>query len=151
MVLLEDLGAQVGLSFALIGVVMAEAIGGTRWDAAGSLAIGALLVVIALFLAAEMSSLLLGEAASDEDTNLIRDAIMSHDDVQRLIHLRTEHIGPEEIVVATKLEFSRRLTMERLADVIDEVEARIRGAVPAARVIFIEPDVYRAPVPQAGA
>lgn len=150
-VLLEDLGAQAGLFFALLGVVMAKVTDEPRWDAVGSLAIGMLLVVIALFLAAEMSSLLLGEAASTDDTARIRDAITGHDDVQRLIHLRTEHIGPEEIVVATKLEFSRELTMERLADVIDEVEARIRDAVPAARVIFVEPGIYRAPVPQAGA
>jgi cation diffusion facilitator family transporter len=143
-VLLEDSGALIGLFIALVGVSMAEITGEPRWDAAGSLGIGILLVVIAIFLAYEMSSLLLGEAATPADVTRMREAIEAHPSMMRIIHLRTEHIGPEEIVVATKLEFDHALTFEQLADEINAVEARVRGAVPAARIIFIEPDVYRA-------
>jgi cation diffusion facilitator family transporter len=142
-VLLEDTGALVGLLFALFGVTMAHVTDEPRWDAAGSLAIGVLLVVIALFLANEMASLLLGETASPRDVARIRDAIEAHDCVLRIIHLRTEHIGPDEIVLATKLEFNHGMTIEQLADEIDRVEASVRAAVPATRLIFIEPDVYR--------
>jgi cation diffusion facilitator family transporter len=142
-VLLEDLGAMVGLVIALIGVTMAHFTDEPRWDAAGSLAIGILLVVIAIFLAVEMSSLLLGEAATTEDVAKLRTAIEQHPTVGRIIHLRTEHIAPDEIVVATKLEFDHSLSFAQLADEINGVEARMRAAVPAARIIFIEPDVYR--------
>ena len=144
-VLLEDLGALLGLVFALIGVTMAQVTDEPRWDAAGSLSIGVLLVVIALFLAAEMAGLLLGEAASDEDISRMRVAITAHDNVDRLIHLRTEHIGPDEIVVAAKASFLPGLTVEAVATTINEIEAAIRSAVPAARLIFVEPDLYRAP------
>ena len=142
--LLEDFGALVGLMIALFGVLMAHVTGEPRWDAAGSLAIGILLVVIALFLAQEMASLLLGEAASSEDIDAMKGAIAAHERVLRVIHLRTEHIGPEDIVCAAKLEFEHTMTMEQLADEINAVEASIRAAVPAAHHIFIEPDVYRA-------
>ena len=145
-VLLEDSGALIGLFIALVGISMAEITGEPRWDAAGSLGIGILLVIIAIFLAYEMSSLLLGEAATPADVARIRGAIDDHPSVMRIIHLRTEHIGPEEIVVATKLEFDHALTFEQLADEIDGVEARVRAAVPAAKMIFIEPDVFRAQV-----
>ena len=123
---------------------MAEVTGEARWDAAGSLGIGILLVVIALFLAGEMSSLLLGESASPEDVAAMRTAIEGHPRVVRILNLRTEHIGPDEIVVAVKIEFDHGLTIEELSAEINAVEARIRGAVPAARLVFVEPDVYRA-------
>ena len=92
----------------------------------------------------EMASLLLGEPATREDLDKIRHAINSHTCVVRIIHLRTEHIGPDDIVVATKVEFDHGMTIEELADEIDRVEASIRAKVPAATLIFIEPDVYRA-------
>jgi cation diffusion facilitator family transporter len=142
-VLLEDFAALTGLGIALTGVTLAEITHEPRWDAAGSLAIGALLVVVAAVLAYEMSSLLLGESAAPEDLAAIRAAMESHPRVMRIIHLRTEHVGPDEIVVAAKLEFEHHLDVEHLATVIDEVEARTRAAVPAATLIFIEPDVYR--------
>jgi cation diffusion facilitator family transporter len=142
-VLLEDAGALIGLVIALFGVSMAHVTDEPRWDAAGSLGIGILLVIIAMFLAYEMSSLLLGEAATPEDVAAVRVAIGGDPPVERIIHLRTEHIGPDEIVVAAKLEFDHGLTFGQLADAINDVEARIRAAVPAARIIFIEPDVYR--------
>ncbi|MDZ4827097.1 MAG: cation diffusion facilitator family transporter [Actinomycetota bacterium] len=144
-VLLEDTGALIGLVIALFGVTMAKITDEPRWDAAGSLAIGILLVIIALFLAVEMSSLLLGEPALDEDIAKMRTAITGNDKVRRIIHLRTEHIGPDEIVLAAKLEFDRDLTIEQLTQAIDDVEAAVRAAVPATRLIFLEPDLYREP------
>jgi len=142
-VLLEDVGALVGLLCALVAVSLAVATGDARWDAAGSIAIGALLGAIAWVLAREMRSLLLGEAASPEVELAIREALGAGPDVERLIHLRTLHLGPEELLVATKVEFDASLSFAELARSIDAAEARIRARVPEARLIFIEPDVHR--------
>jgi divalent metal cation (Fe/Co/Zn/Cd) transporter len=142
-VLLEDLGALIGLSIALVAVTVAEITGDTAYDAIGSLAIGALLVVIAIVLAIEMRSLLLGEAASPDVERRIVEAMEGGDNVCRVIHLRTEHLGPEDLLVAAKLEFAAELSMRELADVINEVEAAVRKEVPEARVIYLEPDVVR--------
>jgi divalent metal cation (Fe/Co/Zn/Cd) transporter len=142
--LLEDLGALVGLVFALIGVILAEVTDNARFDAIGSIAIGVLLAVIAITLVVEMKSLLIGESATPEQRQSIRDAIESHEQTTRLIHIRTEHLGPEELLVGAKVEFVNGLTVSKLATAIDSVEQAIRAAVPDARVIYIEPDVYRA-------
>ncbi len=142
-VLLEDTGALFGLIVALIAVSIAAVTDNGVWDGVGSITIGALLGVIAIVLAAEMKSLLIGESASTEDENAISQAVTESPAVHRLISLRTEHIGPEEILVAAKVEFDPSLTMAQLADVIDETEQRIRDAVPAARRIFVEPDIVR--------
>ena len=142
-VLLEDIGALLGLTFALIGVVLAEVLHAPRWDAAGSLAIGVLLVVIAIVLAVEMASLLVGEAAAPEMLEQIRTILGSHPGVERVIALRTSHIGPDDLVVNAKLEFGAALTAPRVAEVVNELEVTLRAAVPEARTIFIEPDVYR--------
>jgi cation diffusion facilitator family transporter len=142
-VLLEDLAALIGLSIALVAVIAAEVTGDTAYDALGSLAIGALLVVIAVILAVEMRSLLLGEAASPDVERRIVEAMESGDNVCRVIHIRTEHLGPEELLVAAKLEFDDGLSTRELADVINEVEATVRSKVPQARVIYLEPDVVR--------
>jgi cation diffusion facilitator family transporter len=144
-VLLEDFGALVGLGFALVGIVLAHVTGDSRWDAAGSLAIGVLLGIIALVLIVEMKSLLIGESASPASSDAIRQAIESHPCVRRLIHMRTEHLGPEEILVAAKVEFATGLDAAGVARQIDEVEDAVRAVVPSARVIFIEPDVFRGP------
>jgi cation diffusion facilitator family transporter len=142
-VLLEDTGALVGLSFALAGVLLAHATGNGRFDAVGSIAIGVLLGVIALILVVEMKSLLIGEAASPSQVAAIRAAIESDNQVRRLIHLRTEHLGPEELLVGAKLEFDGDLHFPEVARAIDQVEERIRAAVPQARLIYLEPDVAR--------
>ena len=109
----------------------------------GTLCIGVLLFVIAVVLAIEMKSLLIGEAASPEVEAMIAAAIEGSDHTQGLIHLRTEHIGPEELLVVAKVEFPEDLRMRDLADAIDQVEADIRAAVPEAGMLFIEPDVRR--------
>lgn len=142
-VLLEDTGAEIGLFFALGGLTMAEVTGNPRWDAVGSIAIGVLLVVIAIILAIEMKGLLIGEAASDLDQAAITKALSEGEGVNRLIHVRTMQQGPDDIIVAAKVDFDHSYTAEQLALAIDATEARLRAAVPAARAIYIEPDIAR--------
>jgi cation diffusion facilitator family transporter len=141
--LLEDFGALVGLTFALAGVVTAEITGNARFDAVGSIAIGVLLAFIAATLVVEMKSLLIGESATPKQRDAIARAITAHPQTSKLIHLRTEHLGPEELLVGAKIEFAAVTKTTDLATVIDSVEAAIRDAVPDARVIYIEPDVFR--------
>lgn len=141
-VLLEDMGALLGLVLALAGVTAATVTGEERFDAAGSLAIGALLLVIALVLAIEMKSLLIGESAAPAVVARIREVIEGSPEVRRIIHMRTLHLGPEELLVAAKLDFGAT-GVEAVARAIDAVEARLRRAVPVARVVYLEPDLYR--------
>jgi len=112
------------------------------FDAIGSIAIGLLLGVIAVVLAIEMKSLLIGEAASPEEQDAIRAAISADPDVLHIIHLRTQHLGPEELLVAAKVDLGARSSRD-LALAIDALEVRVRAAVPTARVIYVEPDEYR--------
>jgi divalent metal cation (Fe/Co/Zn/Cd) transporter len=142
-VLLEDSGALLGLFFALTGLIVAEVTGNPRWDAVGSIAIGLLLVVIAFALAKEMKGLLIGEAASEEDQRAIEAAMVAPASVRGIIHVRTMHLGPDDILVAAKLEFDHELDNPELAVAIDEVERSIRAAVPIATTIYIEPDIRR--------
>jgi divalent metal cation (Fe/Co/Zn/Cd) transporter len=128
-----------------VGVVVADMTGDGRWDGVGSLAIGILLVGVAIVLVIEMGSLLVGEAARPEVVRRIRQAIETFPAVSRCIHLRTEHLGPDEIVVAAKVEFDPDLTVAELATTIDELEVEIRRVEPRATLIFLEPDVYRQP------
>jgi cation diffusion facilitator family transporter len=144
-VLLEDFGALVGLVFAVIGVSLAVITGDGRWDGVGALAIGTLLLVIAVFLALEMSSMLVGESAQPEQTAAIRAAIESEPLVASIIHLRTLHTGPDEILVAAKIAVDHDDTAAQVADAIDGAEARIREVVPQARWIYLEPDLRRDP------
>ncbi|MFI5642791.1 cation diffusion facilitator family transporter [Streptomyces goshikiensis] len=143
-VLLEDFGALVGLVLALGGVGLALATGDGVWDGIGTLCIGALLIVIAIVLAAETKSLLLGEAAGTEDVEKIKTALVDGDVVTRVIHMRTLHLGPEELLVAAKIAVQHDDTATEVADAINAAEARIRAAVPIARVIYLEPDIYHA-------
>ena len=144
-VLLEDLGALVGLIIALFGVTMAVVTGEDRWDAVGSIAIGLLLIVIATVLAIEMKSLLIGESASVDAQAAIEQALSGSPDVVKLIHMRTQHMGPQELLVAAKVEFTKGLTNSQLADAIDATEAAIRDAVPDATTIYLEPDLFESP------
>lgn len=144
-VLLEDTGALIGLVFALTGVLLAHVTEEPRWDAAGSIAIGVLLVVIAIVLAIEMKGLLIGESASTADIARIAESLERADGVRRIIHLRTEHLGPEELLVAAKLDFDPALTIDELSAAIDGAERGLRATVPSAHFVFIEPDVYRTP------
>jgi cation diffusion facilitator family transporter len=141
-ILLEDLGALIGLVFALFGVCMTLITGNGVWDAIGTTMIGLLLVVIAVILAVETKSLLLGESATDEDVKAIAAAIADGPEVERVIHMRTMHLGPEELLVAAKIAVRHDESADEVAKGIDAAEARIRAAVPIARVIYLEPDIY---------
>jgi cation diffusion facilitator family transporter len=142
-VLLEDAGALLGLVFALIGVSLTLLTGDGIWDGIGTAAIGVLLVVIAIILAIETKSLLLGEGANPEDVAKIEQAIVAGAGVERIIHMKTLYLGPDELLVAAKVAVPRSESAEELATHINEAEARIRAAVPVARVIYIEPDIYQ--------
>ncbi len=144
-VLLEDLGALLGLVVALAGVGLAAWTGDSRYDAIGSITIGVLLCAFAIVLAVEMRSLLIGEAASADDRSAIRSALAAGGRIERVIHMRTQHFGPTTLLVALKVHFAQGLSVEELAREIDAAEERIRERVPAATMIFIEPDVYRPP------
>jgi cation diffusion facilitator family transporter len=146
-VLLEDLGALVGLVFALVGVTLAVVTGDGRWDGLGAMAVGTLLVCIAVFLAIEMGSLLVGEGALPEETAAVRRAVEGTPGVNRIIHLRTLHTGPDELLVGVKIAVTHDDTAASVARTIDDAESRIRGAVPTARWIYVEPDLERARPP----
>jgi len=143
-VLLEDIGALFGLVFALTGVLLAMATNEPRYDAMGSVAIGLLLGVIAIVLAIEMKSLIIGESATTRDERAIREAIEGSPRVVRIIHMRTEHVGPDELLVAAKVEFDAATSMAELVAAINATEAAIRDRLPIARLIYLEPDLYQA-------
>jgi cation diffusion facilitator family transporter len=141
-ILLEDFAALIGLVFALFGVGMTLLTGNGVWDAVGTALIGALLVTVAVVLAAETKSLLLGESATDEHVEAIEAAIVNGPEVERIIHMKTLHLGPEELLVAAKIAVRSTDSAAEVAKGIDAAEARIRAAVPIARVIYLEPDIY---------
>ena len=142
-VLLEDIGALFGLLIALCGVTLAVVTGDGRWDGLGSFAIGILLVLIAIFLAIEMASLLVGEGASRDEVSAIRAALEDSPDVERVIHLKTLHVGPEELLVAAKIAVRHDDTAATIARAIDQAEQRVRAVVPTATAIYLEPDLDR--------
>jgi cation diffusion facilitator family transporter len=144
-ILLEDLAALVGLVFALFGVTLTLLTDDGRWDAVGTAAIGVLLVVVAAVLAVEMKSLLVGEAANPETVRRIAAALVG-DGVSSIIHMRTLHLGPEELLVAAKIAVPPTESAADVAEAIDAAEVRVREAVPIARVIYLEPDIRRAGV-----
>ena len=142
-VLLEDIAALTGLVFAFAGVGLTILTGNPIWDAIGTIAIGVLLVVVAVILGIETKSLLVGEGASRADTEKIRDAFNASKRVEALIHMKTLYLGPDEMLVAAKVAFPKTTKLADVALAINEVEAEIRAAVPVARVIYIEPDIYQ--------
>jgi cation diffusion facilitator family transporter len=141
-VLLEDTAALTGLVLALISVVLATTTHQAMWDGIGTVAIGALLITVAVILVIETKSLLLGESAAPRQVRAIEDALMGGG-VQRVIHLRTMHLGPEELLVGAKISLPPATTLAQIAHTIDAAEARVRSAVPTARVIYLEPDLDR--------
>ncbi len=141
-VLLEDAGALVGLVLALAGVGLTVITGDGVWDGVGTLCIGLLLVAIAIVLGLETKSLLIGESAEAAVAARIREALVDGDSVSRVIHMRTLHVGPEELLVAAKIAVRHDDTAVQVAEAIDLAEARVRAAVPIARAVYLEPDVY---------
>ncbi|HEY6800744.1 MAG TPA: cation diffusion facilitator family transporter [Agromyces sp.] len=142
-VLLEDIAALTGLVFALFGVGMTWITGNPLFDAIGTLMIGTLLILVAITLGIETKSLLVGEGATAGDRDRIISAIVDGPEVHKLIHIKTLYLGPDELLVAAKLGFAADSPLAHVASDIDRIEARVRAAVPTARVIYLEPDIYR--------
>jgi divalent metal cation (Fe/Co/Zn/Cd) transporter len=141
-VLLEDVAALTGLVLALLGVSLTWALDKPVFDGVGTLCIGILLITVACILVVETKSLLIGESASPSALAAIEGSLVG-EGVERVIHLRTMHLGPEELLVGAKIAMGRALTLPEVALAIDGAEARVRAAVPAARVIYLEPDLDR--------
>ena len=142
-ILLEDLAALLGLVFALMGVGMTLLTHNGLWDAAGTALIGLLLIAVAVTLAIETRSLLLGEAATPEAVAGITAALAGAEGVGRVIHLKTLHLGPEEVLVAAKIAVEPTDSAARVAEVIDNAEAAIRAAEPMVTALYLEPDIDR--------
>ncbi len=141
-VLLEDMGALLGLLLALVGVTLSSLLHDPRFDAAASAAIGALLCGIAVLLCVEMKSLLIGESASPQDLLAIRQALTTTPRVRRLIHLRTLHLGPDQLLVGAKFELDAALDFAGVAGVINQAEDAVRASVPTVRILYLEPDIH---------
>lgn len=145
-VLLEDTGALFGLVFALAGVGLTVITGDAVWDGIGTVAIGVLLGVIAIILIVEMKSLLIGEGATETELRTIVGEL-EHGRVDRVIHIRTLYLGPDELLIAAKLALTPNLTVSDVARAIDDAEARVRAKVASARLIYLEPDLDRELIP----
>ena len=142
-VILEDIAALLGLVFAFAGVGLTVLTHEPIWDAIGTLAIGGLLVLVAIALGIETSSLLVGEGATEKDNTKIAAAIRSTKGIHDIIHMKTLYLGPDELMVAAKIAVKATDSAKEVANIIDEAEANIRKEVHAARVIYLEPDILR--------
>ncbi len=142
-VLLEDLAALLGLVFALFGVSLAWITGDVFWDGVGTIMIGVLLIAVAVVLGLEMASLLIGEGATPGDMERIRAAILDGPEVDSIVHAKTLYVGPDELLVAAKVSMAPAVTLDDITARVDAVEARVRGAVPVARIIYLEPAVLQ--------
>lgn len=145
-VLLEDIAALIGLVLALFGVGLSALTGDAVWDGIGTIAIGTLLVMIAVVLAIETKSLLVGEGGSPEDVEAIRAAVLAAEGIDSLIHLKTMYLGPDQLLVAAKVAVTPTDSAADVATAIDNAETGIRNAVPVAQVIYLEPDIRRSQV-----
>jgi cation diffusion facilitator family transporter len=144
-ILLEDLAALCGLAFALLGVGLSLLTDNLWFDAVGTALIGLLLVAVAVVLAMETQSLLIGESATAAAERRIVDALTGIDGIERVVHLKTMHLGPDELLVAAKIAVPAADTAAAVAEAIDHAEASIRAAEPIARMIYLEPDIARTP------
>jgi cation diffusion facilitator family transporter len=141
-ILLEDIAALIGLVFAFAGVGLSLLTGNVVWDAVGTIAIGVLLVAVAVVLGIETQSLLVGEGATRADADRIRAVFAAHPKVEAIIHMKTLYLGPDELMVAAKVAVPKATKATEIAKAINEIEDAVRAAVPVARVIYIEPDIY---------
>lgn len=141
-VLLEDIGALLGLVIAFVAVVLALITGDARWDGIGAVCVGVLLVAVALVLFIELFSMLIGEVALPEVERVIRECVAAHAQFTSIIHMRTAHMGPDELLVGVKVAVEAHVPAGEVSTAVDQVEADIRAAVPSARWIYIETDVF---------
>jgi cation diffusion facilitator family transporter len=142
-VMLEDMAALVGLVLAFAGVGLTVITHNPIWDAIGTLSIGVLLILVAVILGAETSSLLIGEGATAEDTAHIRKALEATPGVKSVIHMKTLYLGPDELMLGAKIAIDASDKAKDIVETIDEAERMVRAAVPATRVIYLEPDIKR--------
>ena len=142
-VLLEDAGALFGMVIALAAISMVKITDEPIWDGIGTLSIGILLGVIAIILAREMHSLIIGEAASETDRLKIINVIESNNKVVELVEMRTQHLGPEEILIGVRVAFNETLQAKEIADLINLLEEKIRIEIKDAGPIFIEPELSK--------
>lgn len=140
-VVLEDLGALLGLVIAMVAVLLVKFTENPVWDGIGTLAIGILLAAISVLLAIEMKSLIIGEGALPEDRRLLLDAAGKATGVQRIVHMRTQHLGPDELLIGLKVEFDRNLGMAEIARAVNEIESRLEEAVPYKTVAYVDPEL----------
>jgi cation diffusion facilitator family transporter len=143
-VLLEDTGALIGLVFALLGVVLSVVTGNPVFDGIGTVCIGSLLGVFATVLIVETKSLLIGEGVGPALLATIVGELEGGR-VERVIHIRTQYLSPDELLVAAKIALVADLPLEEVAQAIDDAELRVRTKVPTAKLIYLEPDLYREP------
>ncbi|HEY4452866.1 MAG TPA: cation diffusion facilitator family transporter [Pseudonocardiaceae bacterium] len=143
-VLLEDTGALIGLIFALLGVVLSVVTGNPVFDGIGTVCIGGLLGVFATILIVETKSLLIGEGAGPDLLATIVGELECGK-VDRVIHIRTQYLSPDELLVAAKIALADDVPLEDVAQAIDDAELRVRSKVPTAKLIYLEPDLYREP------
>ncbi|PZQ87585.1 MAG: cation transporter [Leifsonia xyli] len=141
-VLLEDIAALTGLLFAASGIGLTLLTGNPVWDGVATIAIGVLLVLVAVILGVETKSLLVGEGANADDHAKILAAFNGHPQVEAVIHMKTLYLGPDELMVAAKVAVPKATRAAEVAAAIDAIEKDVRAAVPAARVIYLEPDIY---------
>lgn len=141
-VLLEDMGALVGLVLAFLGVGLSVLTGNSVFDGAATIAIGVLLILIAAVIGWEVKSLLVGEGANEDDVAKIESALLASSDIDRIVHMKTLYVGPDEFMVGAKVSLAPERTMKEVSVIVNLAERRIREAVPAARIIYIEPDVW---------
>lgn len=144
-VLLEDFAALTGLAIAFVGVGLTILTGNGVFDAISTILIGLLLIAVAVIIGFETKSLLVGEGASEEDVEKIERAIMATPEIERVIHMRTLYLGPDEFMIGAKVSLAASTTMSEVSVIINLTERRIREAVPAAKTIYIEPDVWLDP------
>lgn len=144
-VLLEDLAALTGLVIALFGVGLTALTGNGLFDGIATILIGVLLIAVAIIVGVEVKSLLVGEGASDEDVAKIEQALLANSEVERIIHMKTLYLGPDEFMVGAKIGVAAERTMREVSVIVNLAERRVREAVPAARIIYVEPDVYLDP------
>ena len=139
----ENSAATIGLALAMLALIIAWVTGDARWDGAGSLAVGFVLIGVAVFLAVEVKSLLIGEAADPEIELAAREIASEMPDLRAILKIITVQQGPGEVLVATKVLLAHELTSEGVCETINAFEHKLRERCPSVRWSFVEPDLSR--------
>jgi divalent metal cation (Fe/Co/Zn/Cd) transporter len=137
-VVFEDSAAVLGVIVAAIAVGLHQATGDAAYDAAGSIVIGALLVVVSIALGRDMKGLLLGEAARPDEVAALRAAIERRAEVDEVLELLTMALGPQSLLVAVRLDLHPGIDSERVEEVSNEIDANLRAAVPGVTQVFLD-------------